>query len=123
MYLVASQFITSSKTIGRFNFVQKHFQKWRSNKTSSGSLESLVSSAGSDRSWDSIGYGSCASEIVSVPDSDTNLASASTGGETRSDTPLKALDKFDNIAKEDRAHSSLDDLFSNLIMHIGKVLF
>lgn len=83
-------------------------------------MESLVSSAGSD--YDSIGYSSCSSEIVSVT-TNSESASSSTGGEARSNSPVKVLEKFDNIAKEDRVHSSLDDLFSNLIIKIGKFYF
>lgn len=120
---MASQFITSSKRVGRFEFIQKHFQQWTSKSPSSGSMESLVST-GSELSLNSIGYSSCSSDIVSVTNSVSNSASSSTSttGDSKPDiqTPV---DKFVNIAKEDRVHSSLDDLFSNLLIKIGNYLF
>lgn len=77
-------------------------------------------STGSELSLNSIGFSSC-SDIVSVTTDSNSDYSASTE-DTKPDiqTPV---DKFVNIAKEGRVHSSLDDLFSNLMIKIGKYFF
>lgn len=108
---MSSRFITRAKTVGRFEFIQNNFQLWKSSSTNCCSLESL-STVDSDLLCFSTGYSSCSSGIVSV----TNTAESS-----RPSTPL--VNKFVNIAKEGRVHSSLDDLFSNLLIKIGNFFF